>query len=722
MRYLAFCLLALAWLGLAPPLRADDPLSTIEDWRSQLLSDDVEVRRRVAIKTRSADRPLQKRLLADMVERLTVDHDGQVRLAIMDTLTDMGPDAQGAIEVLAASMRKNFGGRYNEEIHQDFRAALALAAIGASAVPELRTLLESEERTNVRAEAIMALGRIGGPSKPSVKDLIGLLADEEDRLRREAIVALGRIGDAAREPLLVAARSDAEVVRAGAIEALGAVGVSSPGDVDIIITATNDEKSLVRTAAIGSLSKLDIPDDKRKMILVAGLADSEPSVRLAVVNTLADDRKTLRSIERELVELLTADDDGVAWHAAFLLQRRGHDAAAVLLEVATDDDCRVRQLGRALSLIGSPITPELFAAMEHPHPRVRRAAALALGEIRPIQADTATLLARGLDDEDASVQLACLESIGRLGSSGRDALAAVRVKLDHDSAQMRTTAIDVVARIAPRDPTLIEDLIKMAGDHDPSVQCRAIEAITATGPIGRKAIPIVVNRLRSADEDVRLAAATMIGSHGSGAGEALPALTQLLADSDHQWRLKILETISRLGAAAKPAVAELALLLDDPSEEIRESALDAIGDLGLPPEQLTPWVSKGLHDRYAEVRGRAMRITRQLGPAAMELVPTLISLAAKEEDQRSVNRVLERLQRYPVPAESISELRNLAAHKVNEVQLLAVRFLGLAGPAAADSVPMLRELLKKGDEAVQAEASVAIDKIQASDLEAKVDP
>mgnify|MGYP001815489220 CR=1 FL=1 len=171
--------------------------------------------------------------------------------------------------------------------------------------------------------------------------------------------------------------------------------------------------------------------------------------------------------------------------------------------------------------------------------------------------------------------------------------------------------------------------------------------------------------------------------------------------------------------AAQPAVADLARLLDDPSEEIRESALDAIGDLGLPPEQLIPRVSKGLHDQHADVRGRAMRITRQLGPAAIELVPTLISLAAREEDRRSVNRVLERLERYTVPAESVAEIRKLAEHDVSKVQLLAIRFLGLAGPAAAETVPMLRELKKHEDEAVQVEASMAIEKIQASDLEIK---
>ena len=45
MRFLLVCLLALASLSQFPQLRGDDPPANIEDWRTQLRSDDVEVYR-----------------------------------------------------------------------------------------------------------------------------------------------------------------------------------------------------------------------------------------------------------------------------------------------------------------------------------------------------------------------------------------------------------------------------------------------------------------------------------------------------------------------------------------------------------------------------------------------------------------------------------------------------------------------------------------------------
>ena len=94
------------------------------------------------------------------------------------------------------------GGRRSS--HQDYRSALALAAIGKPAVEGLRGLLK-ERKDSVRAEAAMALGRIGPDAAAAVPDLIRLLGDKNERIGREASLALGRIGTAATDALLIAA-------------------------------------------------------------------------------------------------------------------------------------------------------------------------------------------------------------------------------------------------------------------------------------------------------------------------------------------------------------------------------------------------------------------------------------------------------------------------------------------------------------------------------------
>src|SRR5437762_2591977 len=147
------------------------------------------------------------------------EKDGQVRLAVLDAVTALGPEAAPAVPALVHTLRTNYGGQGKEELHQDYRSALALAAVGKPAVEGLRGLL-TERKENVRAEAIMSLGRIGPGAEAAVDDLVPLLGDRSERIRREAAVALGRIGAASAGPLVAASTHDDAAIRARAVESL----------------------------------------------------------------------------------------------------------------------------------------------------------------------------------------------------------------------------------------------------------------------------------------------------------------------------------------------------------------------------------------------------------------------------------------------------------------------------------------------------------------------
>ena len=73
-------------------------LSTITGWQTQLTSDELDIRRRTAIATREADRTIQIQLLPIFADIVKNEKDGQVRLAVFDTLTDMGESAAPATE------------------------------------------------------------------------------------------------------------------------------------------------------------------------------------------------------------------------------------------------------------------------------------------------------------------------------------------------------------------------------------------------------------------------------------------------------------------------------------------------------------------------------------------------------------------------------------------------------------------------------------------------
>ncbi len=639
------------------------------------------------------------------------EKDGQVRLAVLDAVTALGHDAEAAVPALVHTLRTNYGGDGHEESHQDYRSALALAAIGRPAVEGLRGLLK-ERKESVRAEVVMAMGRIGPDAAAAVPDLIPLLGDKSERIRREASLTLGRIGPAALEPLIAASNSEDAAIRARAVEALGHLSAPDDRARQAVLRRAHDPAPEVRAESVRSLGRLHVSDDVLVPILAEDLRHADERVRLAVVELLVARRTLLPLLATEFEALLTAGDDGVARHAAFLLGKLGLEAIPRLLGALRRPDSRVDQIAGALAQIGRPAARALAQAVKDPEPRVRRAAALAMGEIRPPAPDTARALAAALGDPDREVRAASLTAIGQLGPRAAESVPAVRGLLKDRSAEVRTLAIDVLSRSSPRDERLLGDLAPMLHDPDAMVQRRAIDALGSVGPPGRKVLPAVIAKLGSTSPEVRLSAVEFAGSHGQAAAEAIPALTSLLDDATPRIRMVAAQTLGSLGRAAQPAFPRLVPLLGAAQPDIREAAVAAMGSLELEAEVVRPHLAKALRDDKPEVRRAASRAVQRLGPQGAILIPDIIMLADRKENVRSTERLLRRFERTGPDARSLPELVKLLEHKQPGVRLLAIKFLGLAGRSASDAIPALERMREDPDAEVRKQAQAACERIK----------
>jgi HEAT repeat protein len=705
-------LVLIFWGILSEETAAQDqrPPRSVSSWTADLQGEDLLARRRAAIATRSADRLLQKKLLPVLVELLMSEKDGQVRLAVLDTVTDMGSAAEAAVPALVHTLRTDYGGKRNEELHQDYRSALALAAIGEPAVEGLRSLL-GEQKVNVRTEAAMGLGRIGPQAADAIDDLIQLFGDEQARVRQEAAVALGKIGEPALEPLLTAATGDGVAFRVGAIRAMGPLSTPDKRPIQVLLEAARDAEPQLRAAAVTSLAARDVPPEVELQVLRENLQHDNEIVRAAAVNVFVKKRSLLQQIESKLIGLLTGGHDGVASHAAYLLKQSGEHTAPMLVGALRHDGSRIEQIAEALAMFGRPVVDLLTEAIRDPDPRVRQGAALALSQIRPLSDETVQKLADGLDDPDREVQAAFLTSIGHVGSRGRAAIAAVREKLRDESAEIREQAIGILFAAAPKDGMLVDDFSSMLADDEPRVQRQAIDAIRSLGPLGRRTLPSVIEKIASSDPDVRLAAATMIGSHGRAAAEAVPALISLLGDPAPELRALGAQTLSQLGAAALPAFGNLTVLLNDEEVAVRVAAVGTVANLDLEPEEARPHLAKALQDEESDVRRAALRGIRRFGRRGAIFIPDLILLAANDRQSGFVGRALRRYERYGPDTRSVPELIERLEHEHQAVRLLAVKFLGLAGPAAADAIPDLERLSADPSEEVREQALAALGKI-----------
>ncbi len=687
-----------------PPGRAGSPIADLE-------SKDVEVRRGAATRLVTAAPEARKQALAAMIERLMKEKDGQVRLAILDAVTALGPEAAAAVPALVHTLRTDYGGSRQEETHQDYRSAMALAAIGKPAVEGLRGLLK-EKKESVRAEVVMALGRIGPDAAVAVPDLVPLLGDASERIRIEVSRALGRIGAGAAMPLVAATADKDAVVRAQAVVALGYLATRDDRVVQAALRCARDPSPEVRASAIESLSRFAMPDETIAPIVAENLGHGDERVRLAVVDLVARRPALLRRLTPELEALLHAKDPGVSRHAAFLLSRKGRDAVPGLLEALRRDGSRIEPVAEALAQIGRPAVGLLAEAIQSDDSRVRRGAALALGRIRPVAPETARKLTAGLSDPDGDVRAAFLTAIGALEMRAVDAVPAVRGLLNDPVAENRIRAIEVLSRAAPRDDRLIAELTARADDRDAGVERRAIDTLRTLGPGGRRALGVIVKKLGSRDPGVRLAAVEFVESHGQAAVEAIPELTRSLDDPMPKVRMTAARALGGLGKPAQSAVARLTPLLDAEPAEVREAVTAALGSLELDAEVIRPHLARALRDQNAEVRRSASRAIIKLGPQGAVFIPDIILMAEKKENARSVDRLLRRFEQAGPDVRSLPELVAQLDHKQERVRLLAIKFLGIAGRNAREAIPALEKMRDDPSPEIRKQAQAACERIQ----------
>jgi len=699
-------------LGVAASLRQDRLIPDRAGPRlEEFQSGEVDVRRSAANRLRLADRNSQRQALPTLIDLLSKEKDGQVRLAVLDTLTALGPDAELAIPALVLTFQTSYGASRTEKSHQDYRAALALGGIGKPAVEGLRGLLKVP-RENVRAEAIMGLGRIGADAGPSVADLVLLLGDKSERISREAALALGRIGPSTVEPLIAACSDRDSKVRALAIEALGGLSAANDQVFPVVLRAAREADSQVRAEAVRSLGRLRYPEADLMPTLREGLRDKGETVRRAVVDLLDARRSFLPELAPDLETLLLADDDGVSRLAAVLLGKMGRDGVPRLLDALPHKESRIDQIAEALAQVGRPALGPLNRAIEASEPRLRRGAALALGRIRPPAPGVVPKLLVGLNDPDQGVKTDFLAAIGQIGPRASEAVPVVRAMLGDESATIRLQVIAILAHSAPRDDLLVGDLSGLLRDGDPRVRGRAIDLLQSLGPLARRALTPVIGLLKSPDSEVRRSAVEFIESHGSAGVEAVPALSDLLADPVPKIRMTTARTLGKLGRPAQSAFAPIASLLDDKQPEVREVAALTLGNLELDADTLRPSLSKALRDEKTEVRRAAMKSIQRLGPQGAILVPDIIALAANKENQRSVDRLLRPFERTGPDVRSVPDLIKQLDHEQVGVRLLAIKFLGLAGQEASGAIPALERFREDPSADVRQQAKTACEQIK----------
>jgi HEAT repeat protein len=503
---------------------------------------DLQLRRDVLANL--AFRPGLESSTVRQVAKLLTHPDRPIRSLAAMTLASQGAEAtpyvRALVEGLAdpALLRLDDGSGHWQR-GQTHLAAEALSRIGAKAVPPLIEALQSEGK---RAEAMIALGRMGPAARDAREPLGKLLQDDNPLIALQAAGALLRLGDERQKPL--------RLVIAGLRDQDGRVSRLAFDIVYHSGTPGLEERMAWRVPWLHDLPRergMALPAEAFPPLL-ALLGDEQLGSWAAIV--LARQKEDAPRLVPRLTKLLRDKDSRVRANAVQVLHDFGAASAAATSELARlleeDPSAEVQAAAlRALASIGpeaSAATPVLLRILAQK--RNREEVLDALGSIRPTSREAVTAVASLLNPSSSDTPKAdgyrrsvAMATLGKIGPAARTALPALRAGLLDEDAIVRVEATYALAAITDDFETYLPLLLLAGRDaYDPEerypVMPFVLEALKRLGPKAAKATPWLVERV-SGTGDVRAdrehipAAIQALGAIGPAAKAALPRLRKL---------------------------------------------------------------------------------------------------------------------------------------------------------------------------------------------------
>ncbi len=551
----------------------------------------------------------------DALVRALRDRDPKVRGGAALALELIGESAWPAIPALIAAMAEPVppdDPRPPESLDSDDGSSnpharpspyqAALVAIGSASVPALLKQLDCSDHA-MRVQAVRTLGFLQDQGKSAVPRLIGLLGHSD--IRAEATIALGRIGAAARPavPMLIAMSKNRDSgLRCHAAEALGQISSqvfhqwTAPARksvIDALTLALRDQDLRVRLAAVSACAQIGQRIAPTSPQLVPLLADPDIELRLATLRALEGIVEHSGPTQKALVHCLGDADHRIrraAAHAVSHSDLNSDTVIAGLIAALNDQDVEVRAAaagrlvctnGRGgISLAEGTLDPTeadstvlarsptaaacLRAALADPDRRVRAAAAYILPVFKQEAATAIPLLTERLGDPAVIVRLAAARSLGQFGKEARSALPAL-LKALADPGSIRvnrfnvsTKAAEAVLAISPDDQELIFDRL-LAALADPRQSVNEAAADTLRNfkfPASQRLYRALADSAAGLPIKRRIVEILATEEMGGGGETVLDGTT-----------------VAKREAAARAAIPVLAQLADDPNEDVCLNAI-----------------------------------------------------------------------------------------------------------------------------------------------------
>jgi HEAT repeat protein len=352
---------------------------------------------------------------------------------------------------------------------------------------------------------------------------------------------------------------------------------------------------------------------------------------------------------------LSDSQPAVRRSAAFALGRIGSGALTAAPELANslrDPDSGVRAMSAealgdiVLALHGGGLSvweaagPTLEKALaEDSDPRVRAAAAYALGAFGERAAALAAALRTALHDPDPRVRRSAARALGRLGEAAAEAVKDLCELLKDPEMLVRRDAVTALGSVgSPTARPAVRPLLDLLKRESDGVVRRAAldKLVGLVGPDDRTAATELYPLLKGDDPDAARSAAFVLANIGGhDAAPALPVLQKTLREDDEQSQALAAAALASLGPEAAPAVLDLARVLTrSKTFTVRRNAALALGQIGPKARDAVPLLMEALApSETQEVRMFAAEAIMKVGsPGNDAAVPALLRIVESDPD------------------------------------------------------------------------------------------
>jgi HEAT repeat protein len=324
--------------------------------------------------------------------------------------------------------------------------------------------MRDDPDTAVANEAAASLAKVG---RAGVPYLVAAFAHERAAVRQPAAAAPAGAGPEARAAtaaLLQALKNDSRQVRAVAAHALGEVRGDPRLVVPALSLALGDLAPEVRKQA--GLALVSLGEDAVPSLREA-LKSPVPTLRRDAAQVLGQMGADAKAAAGDLALLLKDNEPPVRAAAAGAISAMGQEAQAVIpaLLEAMRQEKRFevqQQLFQALTLVGSRDLPGFLKAVREIDQQGQWATPYLLVQFGPNPEDAVKPLIKFLGDPEPGKRLAAALALGKLGLLSAQSVPALAKLLDDPSIPVRLAAVASLAKLAPGHERLAEFRITAA--------------------------------------------------------------------------------------------------------------------------------------------------------------------------------------------------------------------------------------------------------------------